>query len=65
MDIEALSLGIEGKFAMWRSLKEIADQDAQLGATDFDSLAERAGGQRETLEPYRLQASAFAFSPDA
>jgi hypothetical protein len=65
MDIEALSLGIEGKFAMWRSLKEIADQDAQLGATDFDSLAERAGRQRETLEPYRLQASAFAFSPDA
>jgi hypothetical protein len=64
MDIEALSLGIEGKFAMWRALREIADSDAQLAATDFDGLAERAERQRQTLEPYRLQASVFAFSPE-
>ncbi len=63
MDIEALSMGIEGKFAMWRALREIADLDAELAATDFDGLAERAGRQRETLEPYRLQAAGFAFSP--
>ncbi len=65
MDIEALSLGIEGKFAMWRALKEIADLDAQLAATDFDGLAERAGRQRETLEPYRLQATVLAYSPES
>jgi hypothetical protein len=65
MDIEALSLGIDGKFAMWRVLKEIADLDTRLGATNFDGLAERAGRQRETLEPYRLQAAVFAFSPES
>lgn len=65
IDIEALSLGIEGKFAMWRALKEIADLDAQLAATDFDGLVERAGRQREALEPYRLQAVVLAFSPES
>lgn len=64
MDIESLSQGIDSKFAMWRALKEIADLDAQLGATDLDRLTERAGRQRETLEPYRLQAAALAFSPE-
>jgi hypothetical protein len=65
MDIEALWLGIEGKLAMWRALKEVADLDAQLAATDFGGLAERAGRQRETLEPFRLQAAAFAFSGES
>ena len=65
MDIEALSLGIDGKFAMWRALKEIADRDAQLTATDFDGLADRAARQRDALEPYRLQAATFAFSPES
>ena len=65
MDVEALSLGIEGKLAMWRALKEIADLDAQLAATDVDGLAERAQRQRETLEPYRLQAAVLAFSPES
>jgi hypothetical protein len=65
MDIEALELGIDGKFAMWRALKEVADLDVQLSATDLDGLAERARRQRELLEPYRLRAAAFAFSPDS
>lgn len=65
MDIEALSLGIEGKFAMWRALKEVADVDERLAATDFDGLAERAKRQYETLEPYRLQAAAFSFTREA
>jgi hypothetical protein len=39
--------------------------DDQLVATDFDGLAERAWRQRETLEPYRLQAAAFAFSSES
>jgi hypothetical protein len=65
MDIEALSRGIEGKFEMWRALKEITDLDTRLTATDFDGLAERAGRQREILEPYRLQAAVLAFSPES
>ena len=65
MDIEALSLGVEGKFAMWRALKEVADVDDRLAATDFHGLAERARRQYEALEPYRLQAAAFSFAREA
>jgi hypothetical protein len=62
LDIEALQLGIEGKFAMWRALQEIADLDKRLGDTDFASLEERAHQQRDTLESYRLQSTVLSFS---
>jgi hypothetical protein len=62
LDIEALQLGVEGKFAMWRALGEIADLDQRLGATDFDGLAERAHRQRDTLEQYRRQSTVLVFS---
>jgi hypothetical protein len=65
MDIESLSLGIEGKHAMWRELKEIADLDQRLAATDLEGLADRARRQRDTLEPYRLQCATLAFSADS
>ena len=62
MDIENLSLGIEGKLAMWRELQEVADMDQRLASTDLAGLADRARRQRETLERYRLQCAAMAFS---
>ncbi len=62
VDIEALQLGIEGKFAMWRALQEIAALDQRLGSTDFASLEERAHQQRDTLENYRLQSTVLSFS---
>jgi hypothetical protein len=62
LQTETLSLGIEGKLAMWRSLKEAAATDARLAGTDFDRLVDRARQQRETLEPHRLEAAAKAFS---
>ena len=63
LEIEALSLGIEGKLALWRALKAVAELDARLAGTDLDGLIDRARRQRETLEPYRLEAAAKAFSP--
>jgi hypothetical protein len=63
LEIETLSLGVEGKLAMWRALQELAAADAELAATDFDRLVGRAREQRQTLEPHRLQAAAQAFSP--
>jgi hypothetical protein len=63
LESETLSLGIEGKLAMWRALKEVATVDARLATTDFDVLMARARGQRESLEPYRLDAAVRAFSP--
>jgi hypothetical protein len=62
MDIESLSLGLEGKHAMWRELQEVAEMDQRLASTDLEGLADRARRQRETLEPYRLQCATMAFS---
>jgi hypothetical protein len=63
LEMETLSLGIEGKLAMWRALKAIAGADARLAGTDFDRLIDRARQQRKRLEPHRLEAAAGAFVP--
>ena len=62
LEIEALSLGIEGKLGMWLALREAAAADPRLAGTDYDRLAERARGQRRTLEPHRLAAGVASFS---
>jgi hypothetical protein len=62
LEIEALSLGIDGKLAMWLVLKEAAAADRRLDGTDLDRLIERARGQRRTLEPHRVAAGLRAFS---
>jgi hypothetical protein len=62
LEVEALSLGIEGKLSMWLALKEAAAADRRLAGTDFDRLIERARGQRRTLEPHRLAAAVESFT---
>jgi hypothetical protein len=63
LETEALSLGIEGKLAMWLALKEAAAAgDRRLAGTDFDRLIERARGQRRALEPHRLAAAVRSLS---
>ena len=62
LETEALSLGIEGKLAMWLLLKEAVEVDQRLAGTDLDRLIERARGQRRTLEPHRVAAGLAAFS---
>jgi hypothetical protein len=62
LETETLSLGIEGKAALWQALKDIDGLDAELGRADFDRLIFRARQQREALEPYRLEAAAEAFA---
>ncbi len=55
LEFETLSIGIEGKREMWRALKEVSDDYAELAAADLDGLAKRAENQRATLEEHRLQ----------
>lgn len=55
LEFETLSIGIEGKRMMWRALKEVSDDYAELAAADLDGLAKRAESQRTTLEEHRLQ----------
>ena len=62
METEALSLGIEGKQAMWLALKEAAATNPRLAGTDYDRLIERARSQRRALEPHRLAAAVASFS---
>jgi hypothetical protein len=62
LEVETLSLGIEGKLSLWRALRAAAGLDAGLGEADLDRLIARARQQRETLEPHRLAAAAKAFA---
>jgi len=63
VELEGLSLGIEGKRLLWLVLAEHGDP--RLAGFDFDQLAERAARQRDELEPFRRAAAdaAFAESP--
>ena len=63
MELETLSLGIEGKVALWRSLNHVADRRPELAEFDLASLVVQAVGQRAGLEPYRLEAAAGALAP--
>jgi hypothetical protein len=59
METEALSLGIEGKLAGWRTLEHIPQRD--LGV-DLGALIQRARDQRDSLEPFRIDAAKRALS---
>ena len=63
MELETLSLGIEGKVALWRSLNHVAETRPELAEFEIASLVVRAVGQRSGLEPFRLEAAASALAP--
>jgi hypothetical protein len=63
IELEGLSLGIEGKRGLWEALR--TRSDARLGSFDFAALAERAARQRSEIEPFRLAAAESAFSEPA
>ncbi|HEX5911032.1 MAG TPA: hypothetical protein VFY44_11085 [Thermoleophilaceae bacterium] len=63
VELEGLSIGIEGKRLLWRALAERTDP--RLTSFDFTALAEQAQRQRDELEPFRLAAAASAFDADA
>lgn len=54
--LETLTLGVEGKLSLWKSLKEIAGEHAPLAATDLEGLIARAESQRDALERERIAA---------
>jgi hypothetical protein len=60
IELEGLSLGVEGKRCLWEALREVADP--RLSEFDFDALIERAARQRAGLEEHRLAAASTAFS---
>lgn len=62
VELEGLSLGIEGKAELWRMLAELADP--RLADFDFAALATRADRQRAELESHRVAAGRVALEPD-
>jgi hypothetical protein len=59
IELEALSLGIEGKRLLWRSLETVADEHG-LPAERLAELADRARRQRDRVERQRMKLVARA-----
>ena len=56
-ELEIMRLGVEGKSAGWRTLRELADRDGRLDASQLDELLSRAHRQTEFLEEARVRAA--------
>lgn len=62
LELEALRLGVEGKAAGWRTLREVADSEPRLPAPRLERLLARALRQAEELEKLRIRAVGEAFA---
>lgn len=62
LELEGLSLGVEGKISLWRSLQQVAGTDPRLAVADLDRLLKQAERQREELEAHRLAAAKIALA---
>ena len=60
LELEGLTIGIEGKASLWRNLRETPAAE-RLRDVDLDELLARAERQQATLEPHRLEAVRRAF----
>jgi hypothetical protein len=61
-DLEALSLGVEGKLALWTALQQALGDDPRLRGIEFEPLMARARSQRRRIEQQRLDAVAEALA---
>jgi hypothetical protein len=57
VELEGLSLGVEGKLAMWRNLSRVQQKYAALERTNIEELMQRAEVQRRELEEVRQEAA--------
>jgi hypothetical protein len=56
-ELEMMRLGVEGKAAGWRTLRNLAQTDARLDAGRLDELISRARRQADLLEELRVRAA--------
>lgn len=62
LELESMLVGVEGKAALWRTLRRLAEEDQRLESSRLDSLLERARRQSDTLEGLRAGAATEVFS---
>jgi hypothetical protein len=61
VELEALSVGVAGKLALWQSLASVPALSERLSGFDLDQLAERARRQRTEIEEQRVNAARETF----
>ena len=61
LEIEGLTLGVNGKLALWGSLQELKVGEPRIDAIDLALLIERGQQQLSRLESERLRAVTEAF----
>ena len=61
LELEALLLGVHGKWAGWRTLRALAESDPRLSAAELDELARTAERQVRTIEELRARVVQHAF----
>ncbi|MFD9371777.1 hypothetical protein ACFWA6_29345 [Streptomyces sp. NPDC060020] len=64
VELEMMLLGVEGKAACWRALRELAATDDRLDAPDLDRLLARADTQVRTLDGLRRRRAAEVFAAE-
>ena len=62
IELESLSLGIEGKRSLWRALAEVDTVAEQIGRDRLTELITRAEDQRERVEVHRRAAARQALA---
>jgi hypothetical protein len=62
VELEGLSLGVNGKLSLWKTLKELSRDDERIDAAEVDRLIEGALSQAITLEEERTNVIGHAFS---
>lgn len=60
--LEAVSLGIEGKLTLWRTLAAVAPSVPDMSRLDYETLTLRAADQRRRAEALRLGAAMAALA---
>jgi hypothetical protein len=62
LELEALSVGIAGKLALWETLQVVLGPEQRLVSVDLRELAERAQSQHAKVEELRADAVRAAFA---
>jgi hypothetical protein len=62
VELDGLITGINGKLALWRALRDVADRDQRLDRAELERLMARAESQIARLHEHHRAAVRLAFS---
>jgi hypothetical protein len=65
LELEGIALGVTGKLALWRAVRDVLAGDPRLIDFDVAGLIDRAEEQQGMLEDCRLRAARLAFRAGA